>query len=111
MQAVKKHIASILLAGFLFPQLAGSLHYLLVEHTLSSGNEMAFTKEMDYNYHSCVYHLNGFSGFLIFEGHSWKPQGIYSRTGYNFYSLENYVPRQDFNFQLRGPPQQKIYPI
>ncbi len=39
MNSFKRHIASLLLVGFLFPQIANAVHYLVVPHGLFEQQE------------------------------------------------------------------------
>jgi hypothetical protein len=105
MQQFKAHITIFLLAGFLFPQGASGMHYFLVEHFPSKSNQFTFNKSNNFDYHSCTYHLNGFSP-LILRGENLKAstQNLLVIGTAKFCCLKNYVHQPDFNFQLRGPP-------
>ncbi|WP_037318196.1 hypothetical protein [Salegentibacter sp. Hel_I_6] len=105
MQRFKVHIAIFLLAGFLFPQGASGMHYFLVEHFPSNSNDFSYNKSTNYDYHSCTYHLNGFSPLLL-KRNNFKqlPQQIEPTEKLKFCCLGHYVHQPDFNFQLRGPP-------
>lgn len=105
MQRFKVHIAIFLLAGFLFPQGASGMHYFLVEHKGSSSREVAFNHLNDFEYHSCIYHLNGFSPLILrIENLEGADRYFTPLAALKFCCLENYVHQPDFNFQLRGPP-------
>ncbi|MDX1720599.1 MAG: hypothetical protein R3353_10580 [Salegentibacter mishustinae] len=105
MQRFKAHIAIFLLAGFLFPQAASGMHYFVVEHFPSKNSEITFYESNNFDYHSCIYHLNGFSPLLIKENYLKKlSQHLLLTTKAKFCCLQYYVHQPDFNFQLRGPP-------
>lgn len=101
----KKHIAIALLAGFLLPQVVSSMHFLLVSHSYSSESNTAFKEaDLSYQFHTCHYHLNSFSSVLPSEKGIKITDFVTPPATLNFFSLENYVHQEDFNFQLRGPP-------
>ncbi len=105
MQVYKRHIAILLLAGFLFPQVVSGMHYLMVSHSYSSENKTAY-KQLDITipYHSCHYHLSSFPSVLPSEYCLKNNDLVTPPATLHFCSLENYVQQPDFNFQLRGPP-------
>lgn len=111
MQKFKAHIAIFSLAVFLFPQVASGMHYFLVEHKVYKSGEFAFNDLNDFEYHSCTYHLNGFSPLILgLENFNEAARHFTSETATKFCCLENYVHQPDFNFQLRGPPLSLNYP-
>ncbi|WP_424492384.1 hypothetical protein [Salinimicrobium sp. GXAS 041] len=105
MQVFKRHIAILLLAGFLFPQVVSGMHYLVVSHSYSSENSTSF-KKADRNYlvHTCHYYLNSFPSVLPSQYGLKNNNCVTPQATLNFFSLEDYVHQEDFNFQLRGPP-------
>ena len=110
MLSVKRHIALFFLVGFLFPQVAGSMHYLMVSHDFSQEkNDSYKTPEPDSLYHSCVYHLTGFYSGILPQENSIIPGNFYPPVKFSTGSLEDYVPRDNFNFLLRGPPWKSVF--
>lgn len=103
MQNRKKHIALFLLVGFLFPQVANSMHYFVVDHKFSF---LDSSKKInpDFEYHSCTYHLNGVSGIVPTENFKEDDPTLYFSKKHKFCRLVNYVHNPHFNFSLRGPP-------
>lgn len=105
MHRFKVHIAIFFLAGFLFPQGASGMHYFLVEHKPFKNSTFSFNKINGFEYHSCTYHLNGFSPLVLGIENLNEPARHFTREAtIKFCCLENYVHQPDFNFQLRGPP-------
>lgn len=105
MQSQKRHIALLFLSGFLFPQVAGSMHYFVVSHDFSAEKDNSFsTPEPDSLFHSCVYHLTGMSSGILPQNFPENSNNFPSPAIFSFCSKENYAPRDDFNFLLRGPP-------
>jgi len=105
MQSFNRHIAILFLGGFLFPQVAGSIHYFVVSHDFSSEKNNSFkTPEPDALYHTCLYHFTGISSGILPKGLPVISNNFPPQVAFCFSSLENYVHRDDFNFQLRGPP-------
>lgn len=106
MKSFKVHIAIFFLAGFLFPQGSSALHYLVVAHgNYNSGQKFTVTKSYNFEYHSCIYHLNGCSPSILSKSDGEKLiidniQGM----DIKFCCLKNYVHQPDYNFLLRGPP-------
>lgn len=110
MQSYHKHIALLFLGGFLFPQVAGSMHYFVVSHDFSSEKNNSFhTPEPDSLFHSCVYHFNGFSIGIIPQNVPEILINFYPPATFGIGSLEDYVHRDDFNFLLRGPPFENVF--
>lgn len=111
MQGYKRHIALFLLLGFLFPQVAGSMHYSFVSHVPTNKNGSGYTKpDPNLQYHTCIYHLSGFSPLLPVENNTETSAIAPFRTAHNFYSLAHYVHQPNYNFQLRGPPFPQLFP-
>jgi hypothetical protein len=105
MQRFKAHIAVFLLVGFLFPQGASGMHYFVVAHNFYDSSELVFNNSISFDYHSCNYHLNGFSPLILGEAKLSEPHKTkILLAGIKYCCLENYVHQPDFNFQLRGPP-------
>lgn len=105
MARFKVHIVTFLLAGFLLPQGASAMHYFLVAHPVYKSSEFTFNKLNDFEYHSCNYHINGFSPLILrMEKLDTLRKEFKIKAVIKFCSLENYVHHPDYNFQLRGPP-------
>jgi len=110
MQQYKKHIAAFLLVGFLFPQVTSSIHYYVEPHGNSTQDNFVFTQtNKDLRFHSCLFHLNGFSTLLPLGNFEEIALVQISKATAKFYSFENYVHQPDFHFQLRGPPELLSY--
>lgn len=105
MQRHTQHIAAVLLAVFLYPQLAKGLHYLLVEHQQPGDRSYAFTEtEPDLRYHSCAFHLHGFLSFLPVGTFSVEKFIVEGARKPNLSNPKTFTLQPDFHFQLRGPP-------
>lgn len=105
MQHFKRHIVLLFLGGFLFPQVAGSLHYFVVSHNFSAEkNNSIHSPEPGSLFHSCIYHLTGFSGGILPQDLIIISKDILTPVKSNFFGLENYVHEDNFSFLLRGPP-------
>lgn len=110
MKRFKAHIAIFLMLGFLFPQGAVSMHSFLVPHHAYDASQFTIKTLNDFEYHSCIYHLNGFSPHILSKENVDKPSRFKTPvTTVKFCCLENYVHQPDFNFQLRGPPLNKKF--
>ena len=109
MQSLKRHIALLFLGGFLFPQVAGSMHYFVVSHDFSSEKNNSYNNpEPDSLFHSCVYHLTGFTSGILPQDFTIIHRDFPSAPILNNSSLENFVHRDNFNFLLRGPPLEHL---
>lgn len=110
MQGYQQHIASFLLLGFLFPQIAGSMHYSFVSHIPTVEKRPGYAKpDPGFQYHSCIYHLSGFSPLFAAENNAETSELLALQIAHNFYSLDNYVHQPNYNFQLRGPPFLQLF--
>jgi len=105
MKRFKTHIGIFFLMGFLFPQAASSMHYFFVSHQSYNSGRFDLNKLNDFEYHSCIYHLNGSLPLILCLEKLDEP-GRYRTpvAAIKFCCLENYVQQPDFDFQLRGPP-------
>lgn len=105
MKCIKKHIASFLLLGFLFPQVANAVHYLIVPHEFTSekSSKVVFSSPV-YEYHSCDYHLSGIK-FLVptfdYSGEYKIPESKQEVVTRVFLL---YPKKKSFHFSVRGPP-------
>lgn len=111
MQKLKKHISIFLLAVFLFPQGVSAMHYFVVKHHSYDNSKLVFKKSNEFEYHTCNYHLNGFSPLILSEEKlkkSHKNETLRNRIKHC--CLENYVQQPNFNFLLRGPPFKSNFP-
>ena len=105
MQVFKKHIAVVLLSGFLFPQIAGSLHFLVVPHDYSVEKETALKKSDGFNqYHFHHYHFTNLTSLLTSPFNPGTILLVNLQTRLISSSLEHYVQYPKYNFLLRGPP-------
>jgi hypothetical protein len=104
MNCLKKHIATILLLGFLFPQVANAVHYLLVPHDYYPQQENLLISGPVYEYHSCDYHFSGIK-FLTPEIN--YSENVNLPEGQKELLIP-YVPiiykGVSFYFRVRGPP-------
>lgn len=105
MPRFKIHLAAFLFVVFLFPQGARAMHYFLIAHTSYNFGEYSFNETNVFGYHSCTYHLNGFSPFNLRLDHVKEEKKLIKQeVSIKYCCLENYVQQSKFNFQLRGPP-------
>lgn len=105
MKQFKQHIAAFLLVSFLYPQVASGIHYYVVSHGTATEIGTRFIQaNPELNFHSPLFHLNGFSSILPSGGFAELPQIPGLRTIISFFSLEHYIHEANFHFRLRGPP-------
>jgi hypothetical protein len=104
MRKFKVFINHLLLVGFLFPQAANALHYLVQSHSahIHSG-EIYEVAAPTYEYHNCDYLFHSLKyynpseanlEFAVFEAPQKKEDHFYSG---DFKELA-------FHYSLRGPP-------
>ncbi|UJH91703.1 hypothetical protein LZ575_03175 [Antarcticibacterium sp. 1MA-6-2] len=110
MQTYKRLIAAFLLVFFLFPQIAGNLHYFVVPHQPATDKILEVAKSNpDLPVHFCIFHLQGFSMFLPLKIFQKISANEIFEISVNIDGLELYVHQPDFNFQLRGPPENRKF--
>lgn len=105
MNCIKRHIASLLLLGFLFPQLANAVHYYIVSHEISSEEQnKVFFSGPAYEYHSCDYHLSGFK--FLFPTFEYSGKYIIPECGQEIvsYAFLLFTEKAAFHYSVRGPP-------
>lgn len=107
MNRYRSHIAHLLLAGFLFPQAANAVHYLVISHSLShTAGENYELAIPPYDYHNCDYHFSSLKYYIntqeVFKL-SVPPTGEAEEK--YFYSIK-FVNELAFHYSLRGPPQE-----
>ena len=110
MNVFKTHIASLLLLGFLFPQVANAVHHFLIPHKTSveEQSEPSYTVPA-YDYHSCDYHLSGIK-FVI-------PESVYREKKLIPEKRQEDIPtafllhtqKIAFNFSVRGSPEERTF--
>lgn len=105
MQRCKRHIALLLVVGFLFPQVAWSLHFSLVSHNATQKPRSGYAKsDPNVQYHCCICHLSGSSPLLLMEEYKKTADIKGFQVPHNYFGLDHYVHQLNFNFHLRGPP-------
>ncbi len=112
MNCFKKHIASLFLLGFLFPQAANAIHHFAISHDYyaEGENKLSFTGPA-YEYHSCDYHLSGVK-FLIPEFEFLRKNIIPGPGQQVSVSIFMLLPdKVAFNFSVRGPPLTQSQPL
>ncbi|HSI71191.1 MAG TPA: hypothetical protein VK941_13230 [Gillisia sp.] len=105
MKRYQIHIGHFLLAGFLFPQVANAVHYLVQSHTLSS--QLSETYDIatpPYDYHNCEYQFNSLKYYVTTDVEL-KPTILSPREREEkyFYGIK-FVNELAFHYSLRGPP-------
>lgn len=103
MKCIKKHIASFLLLGFLFPQVANALHYLIIPHEFTSEKQVVFSSPV-YEYHTCDYHLSGIKFLIPTFDHSGEYRIPESKQEAVTRAFLRYPKNKSFHFSVRGPP-------
>ena len=105
MQQFKQNIAAVLLAFFLFPQIASSIHYYVVPHEIITRHSYEFGQtKPDLRFHSCLFHVSAMSMVLPPEDFPELNRILVLCAKTNFKHSENYIPQTEIHFQLRGPP-------
>lgn len=109
MSRYKQYIVHFLLAGFLFPQAANAMHYLVESHSLShSTGENPELATPPYDYHNCDYQFNSLKYYIsttaIFKL-TVPPPGE-AKEKY-FYSIK-VINELAFHYSLRGPPSKEL---
>lgn len=106
-----KHIALFLLGGFLFPQVAGSMHYFVITHDFSTEDNNSYNSpEPDSLFHSCVYHIKGFSSGILPPTLPVLQKNFGDFEPLILNGVISYSNRKEYNFLLRGPPLEYFLP-
>jgi hypothetical protein len=110
MKSFQIHITHFLLAGFLFPQVANAVHYLVQNHSLSSQTGETFDITVPpYDYHSCDYQFNSLKYNLTTEVEIKPPVFIPREREKKFFNGIKFVNELAFHYSLRGPPPTTVY--
>lgn len=110
MKRFQYHITHLLLAGFLFPQVANAVHYLVQSHSLSPHTGETYDIGVPpYDYHNCDYQFNSLKYYFT-SGNGFKPPTFTSseREEKFFYKIK-FVNELAFHYSLRGPPRPPGY--
>lgn len=112
MKRFRLHITYFLLAGFLFPQVANAVHYLVQTHSLSFQTGETFDITVPpYDYHSCEYQFNSLK-YNITTGVEINPPVLAPREREEKYFYTNkFVNELAFHYTLRGPPVKSIFNV
>lgn len=106
MNSFKRHIASLLLVGFLFPQIANAVHYLVVPHGLFEQQENRhLISGPAYEYHSCDYHISGIKFLLPNIEYSGRLNTPEERKELLISQVSRISEEAAFHFLVRGPPR------
>lgn len=104
MSVFKKYIAVLLLAGFLFPQAANSMHYFLFPHKISNHGKSLKYQVPSYEFHHCHLNLHSLTYLLPLSNEFKKQIDQNHAVVQNFYYSLDHTVELAFNYRLRGPP-------
>jgi hypothetical protein len=109
MKRFRLHITHFLLAGFLFPQVANAVHYLVQTHSLSSDTGLTYDITVPpYEYHNCDYQFNSLKYNFTTEFEIQPPVFPPREQDEKYYSGIKFVNELAFHYSLRGPPTIKV---
>ncbi|MCM4160131.1 hypothetical protein FHG64_09890 [Antarcticibacterium flavum] len=99
------YIAYFLLTGFLFPQAANAMHYLLIPHSSQdSTGESYELASPPYDYHTCDYQFNSLKYFLNFDQPFDIPAVPLNKEEEKYFYSISFINELAFHYSLRGPP-------
>jgi hypothetical protein len=109
MKRFRLHITHFLLAGFLFPQVANAVHYLVQSHLLTSNTGGTYDITVPpYEYHNCDYQFNSLKYNFTTEFEIKLPIiPAREREEKYFYGIK-IVNELAFHYSLRGPPTTNV---